>query len=114
VPATANGGNQLLHGPKRGQPELREFSTSPARTGSRCTNPEVASMPSRKSLRLACFPLLCRITLESEACSDPGEMQKLIFQHRSGHDDLKTTSLFAGATGTEEDGIAERVWGAHG
>jgi len=41
-------------------------------------------------------------------------MQKLIFQHRSGHDDLKTTSLFAGATGTEEDGIAERVWGAHG
>ena|ERR1022692_2672294 len=27
---------------KTGQPELREFSTSPARTGSRCTNPEGA------------------------------------------------------------------------
>ena len=35
---------------KTAQPELREFSTSPARGRSRCTNPEAASMPARKSL----------------------------------------------------------------
>jgi integrase/recombinase XerD len=31
-----------------------------------------------------------------------------------GHADLKTTSIHAGASGAEEDKIAERMWGAHG
>ena len=56
-------------GGKMGQPELREFSTSPARTGSRCANPEAASVQSRKSLSSgwpvfpACFPVNSTIGL---------------------------------------------------
>lgn len=31
-----------------------------------------------------------------------------------GHADLKTTAIYADATGAEEDRIAERMWGLHG